>query len=294
MDAGETIELLISLLFLGFTVLVWILVLIFGLVHWKKIRPWLRQGVMVGVLILVLKLPGLLAVPFLLDARAFLPSDADASVLPILQVIVWLGLALQYGFALLAAFHVALQVGLGEWLARPDKAYPSLMGPRRDRRGWGQAAGLGILATLVTVLLFLAFDIKEGELIQNLVKMMPALEDLSAPLLLMIFGPSMLAAAIAEEILFRGILQRGMIRLLGGGRAATIASIVVVSAVWALGHQGVTDPFWAKYIQIFLVGLVFGALAHRRSLESAIVAHLALNASALSIHFIPLLISSLR
>ena len=294
MDVSQAIEFLLGLLYLAITALLWILVLIFGLMQWKTIRPWLRRGALVGVLVLALHLPGLIAMPFLLDARAFIPSDVDASLLPFLEAMIWLGVATQYVIALVAVFHLALQVGLGQWLARPGAAYPDLLGRQRDLRGWGAAAGVGILGTLLTALFFWAFGIQEGHLIQDLVKMMPALEDLSAPVLLGVFGPTILAAAVAEEILFRGILQRGMVRLLGGGRGAVIASIVTVSAFWALGHQGMTDPFWAKYIQIFLIGLAFGTLSHRRSVEAAIVAHVALNASAIAFHLLPLLVPSLQ
>ena len=56
-----------------------------------------------------------------------------------------------------------------------------------------------VLATLLTVVLFWAFGIQEGHLIQDLVKMMPALEDLSAPILLGVFGPTILAAAVASS-----------------------------------------------------------------------------------------------
>jgi membrane protease YdiL (CAAX protease family) len=56
---------------------------------------------------------------------------------------------------------------------------------------------------------------------------------------------------------------------------------VTSSLVWSLGHAGNADPIWLKLAQIFLLGLLFGWLAHRHNVESAIMAHVGLNVAAL-------------
>jgi hypothetical protein len=43
----------------------------------------------------------------------------------------------------------------------------------------------------------------------------------------------------------------------------------------------VAEPLWIKLAQIFLLGLVFGWLARRYSVEAAILAHVGLNVTAL-------------
>jgi membrane protease YdiL (CAAX protease family) len=93
--------------------------------------------------------------------------------------------------------------------------------------------------------------------------------------------PAFVAIAISEEILFRGVVQGWITRLLGGDRAAAALAIVAATAVWTLGHAGSAEPLWLKLSQIFILGLVFGWLAYRYSVEAAIVAHVGLNVSAL-------------
>ncbi|MBI5543860.1 MAG: CPBP family intramembrane metalloprotease [Deltaproteobacteria bacterium] len=86
-----------------------------------------------------------------------------------------------------------------------------------------------------------------------------------------------LGAAVSEEILFRGLVQGWLARLLGRSVVSVVSAIVVTSALWALIHMfNTTSASW-KLAQIFLIGLALGELARRYSVEASICAHVTLN-----------------
>ena len=86
-------------------------------------------------------------------------------------------------------------------------------------------------------------------------------------------------AAFSEEAIYRGYFQSRLGVFLGflGRRWAGLVSVVVVSALWTLGHGGMIDPAWVKWVQIFGIGLVLGAVRVRLGLEGCVGVHLAFN-----------------
>lgn len=81
-----------------------------------------------------------------------------------------------------------------------------------------------------------------------------------------------LCGAAAEELLFRGILERGLAVFLK--RRWLIACIAAL--LFALYHGNITQG-----IPAFLLGLVFSELAARGGLRAALAAHLSINLLAL-------------
>jgi CAAX amino terminal protease family protein len=81
-----------------------------------------------------------------------------------------------------------------------------------------------------------------------------------------------LCGAAAEELLFRGILERGLAVFLK--RRWLIACIAAL--LFALYHGNITQGILA-----FLLGLVFSELAARGGLRAALAAHLGINLIAL-------------
>jgi membrane protease YdiL (CAAX protease family) len=92
---------------------------------------------------------------------------------------------------------------------------------------------------------------------------------------------AVLVPAVREEILFRGALQGFLHRVLGRGTGRTLLVYAGVSLCWAALHYHNTDAPLAKLGQIFVLGLLFCALARRWSVEVAVCAHMGLNAAAL-------------
>ena len=83
---------------------------------------------------------------------------------------------------------------------------------------------------------------------------------------------SWVIAAFGEEICFRGFLMERLARVLGGGRAAWLASLVLSSALFGWGH---TEQGVSGWIQEGLSGFLLGALflGFGRNLTVPIVAH---------------------
>ena len=86
-----------------------------------------------------------------------------------------------------------------------------------------------------------------------------------------------LLAAVAEEIIFRGVLQPAL-RSTG---LPIVAAIFLTSLAWAVGHSGYIEPFGVKELQVLGLGLGLGYARWKFGLRGAIGLHLANNASAL-------------
>jgi membrane protease YdiL (CAAX protease family) len=163
-----------------------------------------------------------------------------------------------------------------------SNAYPLLSRAKERFGGWGLACMFGTVSGVVTAFVFQALEIKEGQSITWMVEtLMPGLSDVPLWGQYALALPTLLAYAIAEEVTYRGILQGWISRLLGDKRGAVIIAVVITSIAWAIAHASNTDAIGIKLTQIFLLGLAFGWLARRYSVEAAIIAHLSLNAAVI-------------
>jgi membrane protease YdiL (CAAX protease family) len=278
--------LLLNLAYAACVSAIWIAVLVYGIVKWRQVREVFLVGLLVGLGTLLLRAPSVVLGVVYLDLTALIPGHLqDASGL-FVQMVFLMTVVLSLLIAIVGAFHLALQIAVGQLATQPAQGYPTLLGDRVHRfRGWGLAAVLGSLAGIASTLLFWALDVQIGETVRMAQKLMPGLE--TAPTLLVV-GTLLLAfvaIAVAEEVLFRGVLQGWITRLLGGERAAAALAIVSATLIWTLGHAGNAEPLWLKLCQIFLLGLLFGWMAYRYSVEAAIVAHVGLNVSALLVAY---------
>jgi membrane protease YdiL (CAAX protease family) len=83
------------------------------------------------------------------------------------------------------------------------------------------------------------------------------------------------AAPLAEEVLFRGFMYRG----LSVTRVGVIGAILIPTALWTILHQQY-DAFYLGYV--FVLGLVFGWLRWRSgSILVPMIVHALVNAAAL-------------
>lgn len=83
--------------------------------------------------------------------------------------------------------------------------------------------------------------------------------------------------AIPEEAFFRGFLQRELYQWLGKNALAAIASILIVSLLFALFHL-----FWVKSLPyvafVFITSVIYGSIyQYTKAIESSIFCHFLLN-----------------
>ncbi len=100
------------------------------------------------------------------------------------------------------------------------------------------------------------------------------------PRWLFLLGITWTIAAIGEELLFRGFLLNRLQILLGAGRIATVAAVVLQALAFGFSHafQG-----WTGILVTGAVGLVFGTAAVlRRNLGAIMIAHGLIDTASLS------------
>jgi membrane protease YdiL (CAAX protease family) len=190
-------------------------------------------------------------------------------------------ISLLLGDLYVAVGSLAVLAG-GSWLAVRDRPLggPALLG-RRPR--WGDV-GVGVLGGLVV----LALDrVVEGALApvvplgssgsQEWIDTALAAAPVLTTIAIVLTGP------VAEEVLFRGLLHRGL-----RSRLPAVGAALLSSAVFAAVHPGDLSPASLVLLaQVFLAGLVFaGLLELRGTLVAPVVAHVVVNAVATALPFI--------
>ena len=154
---------------------------------------------------------------------------------------------------------------------------------RRDL-GWGMrsidpVAGLAVgVATQLAVVPLLYWPLRnvidEQELeepARNLIALADSPLDVVALVLMVVVG-----APFAEEIVFRGLLFRGIFDMERGGRVALALAVVASSAIFAASHLQVL-----QFPGLFVIGAVAALGLHRTGrLGTAIWIHVGFNATA--------------
>jgi membrane protease YdiL (CAAX protease family) len=135
---------------------------------------------------------------------------------------------------------------------------------------WGQVAigaVLGVLSVVISSVLLARFDVRAEEAILR------AAAHGTAPWRLALFAVIGVYSPVVQEIVFRGLLLRGLLQ-----RTHAWIAISVSSAIFALVHAGGGA---ASVINAFLFGILTGVLYVRfRSLTAPIAAHIAANSFA--------------
>jgi membrane protease YdiL (CAAX protease family) len=254
----------------------WVVILVTAIVRWSDTRLYLREGVILGVLFLVLSLPGTILSAVFLDLSKMLPPNL-VGVGPMLGA---LASVMSFVFLLVGAVHIPLKAAVAS-MATPERSpFPLLSGRGERYRGWTVAVAIGGIAGVISIVVFDVLGIKAGSAFQMFQMMFPGLSAHPRPLVVLASIPALIAAAVYEEILYRGVLQAWLVRWLGDSSGRVAASIALTSIVWAVAHAANADPMLPKLIQIVLLGFLFGGLARRYSVEASIMAHIALNVMA--------------
>lgn len=91
-----------------------------------------------------------------------------------------------------------------------------------------------------------------------------------------------LVAGFGEEVTFRGFLFDRFFAWFGRSRAATIATVVLAAALFALAH--LSDQGWDGVKQAFVTGALLGAIyARTRSLWPLMAVHIAFDLVAVAL-----------
>ncbi len=211
-----------------------------------------------------------------LDVAAFAPGLPPG----VSETIGGLAVVFQIIGMVITLLHGSLQVPAAVFAGGERHPFPCLFGRPERFAGWGLGAGSGALLGVASVAVFHLLRIDVGADLKNLLKMMPGVDWHAPAIVLGVSLPAILGAALGEEVMYRGVLQALLSQRLAG-RAGSFLAIVLTSLIWALAHSLNTDAPWVKLGQIFVIGLAFGAIARRYSVEASALAHLALNLMAL-------------
>lgn len=126
------------------------------------------------------------------------------------------------------------------------------------------AAG-GALAPLLYVLVILILSVLPESWMEGYTEASSHLSDVSA----LAFFSTALVAPLTEEVIFRGLIQSRLSRVMSGRLAVVLSALL-----FGLCHG---QPVWMGYA--FLLGLVFGFIALRaRSILPTVAAHVVFNA----------------
>lgn len=159
------------------------------------------------------------------------------------------------------------------WLTRGRQGAKRLWDSRelRDARAWGLVA-VGFVVSLGVNLFRVAIeqDIPMPTVNQAMIDAMAGAGSIPWAILLAFFIGMVILAPLAEEWLFRGILQTAL-----GARWGPLAAVPVTAALFALFHD--VSTWWV----VAIYGLVWGWIIYRRSsLTVSILTHAAWNLTA--------------
>ncbi len=239
---------------------------------WTHTTANFKKGLVIAGGMVLLDLPNRVVGALYTDISElipFLPNQDPAAALTgvVTGALITLGL---YGIMV----PVALRAG------GPSHPFPKLYGLPDATSGWLIGAGAGLLFGILSTLAFHLLGIEIGSLLDFAMDLTPDLDRDAGWFQWGVVLPAACAAAVGEELLFRGVVQRWLEKWFGGTERAGWVAIVLTSVFWAILHAPNTTAPGMKILQIFLIGLFFGWLARRSGVESAIVAHVCLNISA--------------
>ncbi len=271
----QAVQIGLSLAYAGMMVMVALCVVVGAVVQRRTVRDLWTAGAAASVMVVLLSAPMTVLSLVHLDVVGAL-SELELPQRQ-LEFAWWGALVGTVGSTLLwFAFRVLL-VPLAVAAEPNHSPYPVLLGDRGALAGWLPGLAVGALSGALSVALFWAMGVGESQLVTDQMDLFPDVDWEDPSVLFGVTLPVMLAAAISEELVFRGVVQRWLTRWFGGRSLGAAVAIVLSTAVWTLGHAANTDHVCLKLGQIFFVGLLFGALARRWSVEASLVAHVTLN-----------------
>ena len=134
--------------------------------------------------------------------------------------------------------------------------------------------GGGVISIIYSVILFLLTKPQMSDLMQQRFGLPTTNPENTITITVIL---ALFEVSIAEEIIFRLGIQNFLAKYLKLQNNKYWIAIVITSALWTLGHAGVMDPQWVKFVQIFPIGLLLGWMNKKLGVESTIIAHAVMN-----------------
>jgi len=254
-----------------------IVIAVIAATKWSAIKPYRRPAAVLAAVFVILTLPVNIMTALHLDPSALaggmeIPAGAETFIRVAMQIGALVGLAFS---ALLVTTQLLVASLLG-----PPQPFPLLSGEPDARRGLELAAAGGMLAGFVSVAMFVSLGVTPGPAVDQAKQLLPGLDMETVGYQLGVALPAVIGVALSEELLFRGVFQRWLDTKLAALRGGTWVAIAATSALWASAHLTNVEEYALKLAQIFVIGLFFGHLTKRYSVEASMVAHVLLNVIA--------------
>lgn len=283
---GKIIQLL---LMYGINVSVFVFIVVLASINLRTFKQHYKIGLLMGTIVFFLLIPGLIFNLLYLDPTVLLSKIENSSTNnQFMTYCVYAGMFFGVLISIIQiGWHmIVYHVGATEWDKIRPNALPLLS--KHKNIPWRQimaGAAFGVIAGSLSHVIFLLFKIEAGDSLKQLLSMFPRAHEASPFLRIPIIAMTFTAAAITEELVFRGGLFAFLLRLSKNNRIAIISSIILVSLLWSLLHLANASMPLIKCLQIFVISIGLCEFARRSCLESAIAGHIALNLSALALSF---------
>jgi membrane protease YdiL (CAAX protease family) len=249
------------------------------------VRQFYKQGLLFGLLIFSMELPVSLFTYVLLDRTVFESGPGGPSREGIMGLGMVIGLVVSMGVLVLKIGWRGLiyVVAAAEWgRVRPEDGLHRVSVERlRCRRPLLWPLLFGAAVGAFSTFLFHFLGVGLGDTMSLSPQISAQLQRFSLAVRLLISVLFMANAAVLEEVMFRGAIQGFLLRVTRGTRSGIVLSNLLATVIWTMLHLLNTNAPAVKFSQIAFLGLVFGELARRWGLNSAIAAHLGLNLASI-------------
>jgi membrane protease YdiL (CAAX protease family) len=241
------------------------LVVVLFIVNRARFKQFYKTGLAIGIIAFGLNLPFQVLTALSLDIGKMLESfstpgpEITPDFISAMQAVM-VGVTV---FSLIVAVGLAMlsyTVAAAEWEKLRLRPFPLLM--RTGEKAWGRigiAALVGVAGAFVSLAFIRLLNVKENDVFQEIFSGSVSLPIVWKFVISLLFVS---AAALTEEILYRGAL------------------------LWAVMHLLNTNTPTFKVAQVFVLGVILAELARRWSLEAAIACHLSLNVVSLALEYV--------
>ena len=276
----QLLSMIPALLQLGLWAITVLLYVMLAIVNRQQIKKHWKPGLVLSLAIMAMIIPSVIFGIIHLDT-----SLIDEGILILLIVGIFIGVIINI---LKLGWHMIIfVVGEAEWkktgwgvdLTEEEKRNPT----------WRQLVRpfmIGVVAAIISTVAFYLMDVKEGDMMVVIQKFFPTAAE--APLIVGVPVTClfMMAAAISEELSYRGGILAYILRITRKNQLLTWIGILLLNLPWALAHIPNTNHPPAKVAQIMILGVIFTYLAKHRSMRAAIAAHIGLNLASAAIAFV--------
>ena len=239
-----------------------IVLLIHSIRYRREIRGYMKYGIALGIILILVDGAVALCVPNFFEAVPlfqFLILDVIAFVKIVVFTCMGIYCCSKLGIA---------DIPLMKRLAGETNNLGGSTGSNNILAVIGVIAG-GIA---FSVILFKVTSPQLSESIKELTKLQGAklgISDEPSVLLALV----VITFAFSEEILFRLGIQNYLAKQFKLADSKYWIAIVLTSGLWSLAHANILNPEWVKIVQIFPLGIALGFLFKKSGLESCILAH---------------------